>query len=276
VKDYDKTDPGIRDTVELVVTVLPAAMNNDLNVELELYVFNDSTLRGATGGFFWNNQNMQIDSAKPSDVTSSGFDIGPFFYRDDNRDSSNYYQQFIFGGSIQTSTGIPPSTQRQLWATYYFTLSSWTVTDSITIDSTLVPPSNHFLFTVPDTLVPPEIQFVPHWTGKVVVKDVSDVTVIEGSTLPGTFSLSQNYPNPFNPITQINFEIPARSHVTLTVFNILGQEVATLVDEELASNRYVVDWDGRSDGGNKVASGVYFYKLVADDFSETKKMLLLK
>jgi len=270
-------DPGIRDTVELVVTMQPDSSNNQLNVELGLYVFNDSTVAGATAGFFWDNSNLLLDSAKPSDLTSAGFDGGTFFYRGDDIDSSNFYKQFIFGGFAQSSLGVSPTTQRELWATYYFTLLSWTATDSIVIDSTLVPPSSHLLFTIPFAFVEDEqIRFVPHWTGPVVVKDASDVTVIGGSSLPGTYSLNQNYPNPFNPITEISFEVPVRSHVTLTVYNILGQKVTTLVDKELAPNSYIVDWGGTSDDGSKVATGIYFYRLQAGDFIETKKMLLLK
>jgi len=102
----------------------------------------------------------------------------------------------------------------------------------------------------------------------------SDVAV--PGEIPTSYALSQNYPNPFNPITEINFDIPVRSHVTLTVYNVVGQMVKTLVDEELAPKHYIVDWDGTTDNGTKVASGIYFYKLEAGDFTETKKMLLLK
>jgi len=94
--------------------------------------------------------------------------------------------------------------------------------------------------------------------------------------LPLTFSLSQNYPNPFNPATSIEYTIPVRSHVRLSIFNILGREVTTLVDGERPAGAYVVEWDGRNQGGNSVATGVYFYRLVAEDFVETKKMILLK
>jgi len=105
---------------------------------------------------------------------------------------------------------------------------------------------------------------------------ITDVEDVDGVGLPETFSLSQNYPNPFNPTTQINFEIPVRSHVTLTVYNLLGQKVTTLVDKEMSAGRYVADWNSTSDGESKVASGIYFYKLEAGDFIETKKMMLLK
>ncbi len=95
-----------------------------------------------------------------------------------------------------------------------------------------------------------------------------EVTIIQE---PLTFSLSQNYPNPFNPVTRIKFEIPKLSHVKLTIFNILGREITTLVNEELKPGRYEFSWNA-----SKNISGVYFYKIKAGSYSETRKMMLLR
>jgi hypothetical protein len=120
------------------------------------------------------------------------------------------------------------------------------------------------------------------------VPSVSDlVPALEGATvslasrtpsamLPTEFELSQNMPNPFNPSTQINFALPSAAKVNLTVFNVLGQQVKTLVDEYMTAGYQTVTWDGRDNSGASVASGVYFYRIAAGDFAETKKMLLLK
>jgi hypothetical protein len=89
-------------------------------------------------------------------------------------------------------------------------------------------------------------------------------------------SLSQNYPNPFNPQTTIAFAIKDRSHVTLRVYNVAGQLVRTLANESFDSGPHQKVWDGRNDAGQPVSSGVYFYKLVSNNFSQTKKMVLLK
>ncbi len=94
--------------------------------------------------------------------------------------------------------------------------------------------------------------------------------------LPKAFSLSQNYPNPFNPNTKIKFDISSNvksetSNVKLVVFDILGQEVTTLVNEQLQSGTYEVEWDAAN-----FPSGVYYYKLSASDYTETKKMVFLK
>lgn len=100
---------------------------------------------------------------------------------------------------------------------------------------------------------------------------LSGVQPIGGKGVPKTFALSQNYPNPFNPATKINYEIPERSHVTLKIFNLLGQEVLTLVNENQAAGRYVATFDA-----SRLATGVYFYKLEAGDFAQVKKMVLAK
>ncbi len=88
--------------------------------------------------------------------------------------------------------------------------------------------------------------------------------------------MKQNYPNPFNPTTEILFDVPTRSHVQINVYNVLGQKVTTLVNEDREAGTYVVSWDGTSNGGGKVSSGIYFYKMEAGDFVQTKKMALLK
>ena len=89
--------------------------------------------------------------------------------------------------------------------------------------------------------------------------------------VPGNYALRQNYPNPFNPVTGIIFNLPARGNVKLTVYNSLGMEVVTLLNEVKAAGTYKVDFDG-----SKLSSGVYFYRLETDGFSQTKKMLLVK
>jgi hypothetical protein len=109
-----------------------------------------------------------------------------------------------------------------------------------------------------------------------VIDLITGIRETDHDGLPHRFSLGQNYPNPFNPTTEIAFELPTRSLVTLTVYNVLGQRVATLVDEVLLAGGYVADWDATSDDGRPVASGVYLYRLAADSFVQTKKMVLLR
>ena len=103
--------------------------------------------------------------------------------------------------------------------------------------------------------------------------------VEKNASLPKAFSLAQNSPNPFNPSTTISYAIPESSievAVKLSVFNIRGQVVKTLVNESQAPGAYLVGWDGTSDTGQRVASGVYFYRLEAGGFISTRKMVVLK
>ncbi|MCH7947914.1 MAG: T9SS type A sorting domain-containing protein [candidate division Zixibacteria bacterium] len=153
---------------------------------------------------------------------------------------------------------------------------NWTGSSSLTIDTIELPgfASTDYFF-VP--LV--GVEYGAIWGGPIII---SGTAVDESITdiLPTSFKLDQNYPNPFNPSTSIWFDLPARAKVTLTVFNLLGQEVSTLVDEDLPAGRHLSIWDGHSDNGVSVASGIYFYKLIAESgdnqFVETKKMMLLK
>lgn len=96
------------------------------------------------------------------------------------------------------------------------------------------------------------------------------------TVLPTEYSLGQNQPNPFNPSTDISFSLPIAGQVKLVVYNILGAEVATLVDEVRSAGVHRVSWNGTNSSGQQVASGIYLYRLTAGDFAATKKMLLLK
>lgn len=102
------------------------------------------------------------------------------------------------------------------------------------------------------------------------------VTIQELSQIPEVYALDQNYPNPFNPSTTINYELPQQSDVEIIIYDILGQEVTTLVSEKQGTGYQSVQWDGRNGEGIQVATGAYIYKLDAGAFTKTRKMLLLK
>ena len=100
--------------------------------------------------------------------------------------------------------------------------------------------------------------------------------ILGNNEIPKEFMLYNNYPNPFNPTTKIKFDIPKSSFVKLVVYNSLGKEVATLVNEKLSAGSYEVDWPAPSGNGLDYPSGLYFYKLFADDYVNVKKMILVK
>jgi len=89
--------------------------------------------------------------------------------------------------------------------------------------------------------------------------------------MPAKFELKQNYPNPFNPSTVIEYTIPENNKVSIKVYDILGKEVATLVDKEQNSGTYIVIWDAKS-----ASSGIYFYRITAGSYTVTKRMVLKK
>jgi hypothetical protein len=111
------------------------------------------------------------------------------------------------------------------------------------------------------------------WNPSVYRRDLWEITDINKLTKINSdkFSLSQNYPNPFNPSTNIKYQLANTKYVTLKIFDILGKEIATLVNEKQSPGTYEVSWEGSA-----YPSGVYFYKLISGDFTETKKMLMIK
>jgi hypothetical protein len=110
---------------------------------------------------------------------------------------------------------------------------------------------------------------------KLTIDTPTDVNGGSG-VLPTNYNLDQNYPNPFNPETAIEYTLPASGHITLTVFNILGHKVKDIVNSYQSAGHKRAIWDGRDAQGRETESGVYFYKLTADNFSMTRKMMLLK
>lgn len=174
---------------------------------------------------------------------------------------------------------VPTGTPDQRWwegdraliATMTFRLED---TMTICVDTVFWPPSSNLLWVRGDGG-----EYVPRDNLPYCFPGTSnDVREIHGSeeSRPSEFSLSQNYPNPFNPATNIEFSLIKATHVKLEIFNIVGQKVRTLVDEEMKAGTYLADWDGKDEKGKAVSSGIYFYRMEAGDFSDMKKMLLVK
>ena len=99
---------------------------------------------------------------------------------------------------------------------------------------------------------------------------VSNISVEQKNT-PEQFLLQQNYPNPFNPVTMIRYQLPMGVYVELSVYNILGQKVATLVSQHQAAGNYNVSWEAVG-----LTSGIYYYRLDTDNFHQVRKMILMK
>jgi len=113
-------------------------------------------------------------------------------------------------------------------------------------------------------------------TGQTDAEGISTLTFLPTavervSGIPASFEVSKNYPNPFNTVTTIGYEIPVREFVTLQIFNSLGQEFETLINEKLGAGIYTISWDATG-----LASGAYIYRMETTSFSKSKKLLFLK
>ena len=136
------------------------------------------------------------------------------------------------------------------------------------------------LANLPGTSMDPELLNVvcgyPDEDNAITVS-TSALGVDDNESIPNQFALHQNYPNPFNPSTQISFDIPeGGEYIMLNIYNILGQNVSTLVNGVMNPGRYTMDWNATDEIGNPVASGIYFYELRSESFTARKKMLLIR
>ena len=112
--------------------------------------------------------------------------------------------------------------------------------------------------------------------GNFAVNQVARLGEVQIQTRPEAFALANNYPNPFNPETTIKYALPDPVDVRLEIYNMLGQQVRSLVSEPQNAGRYTVKWDATNESGHALSTGIYFYRLVAGDFHKVEKMLLLK
>lgn len=123
------------------------------------------------------------------------------------------------------------------------------------------------------------VVYMPALTSELGIPDSMQEKLAHDENVPKEFQLLQNYPNPFNPVTSIQFTVGSHQspvHTTLKIYNILGQLVKTLVDEEKNEGSYIVHWDARNMKGETLSSGIYFYRLESGEFTDVKKMVLLR
>ena len=98
----------------------------------------------------------------------------------------------------------------------------------------------------------------------------------KSNTIPSNFRLSQNYPNPFNPQTRIDYQVPQTANVNISVYNVMGQLVTTLVNEVKAPGQYSVSWNATDKNGFHVSSGIYMARMVSNNYSAARKLMLIK
>jgi hypothetical protein len=174
----------------------------------------------------------------------------------------------ILIGYVSFGAGLAPS--KDSLVAVHFALTGGGGNAVHDVDTTTLPPSNTLTITDPSA-----VDVVPQWRKGTIT--IGGTGVGGDGITPLAYGLDQNYPNPFNAQTRINFTLAKPGRVQLTVFNIIGQTVNTLVDREMTADHHTIVWDGTSAQGEVVASGTYFYRLkIGDDFEETRQMTLLK
>ncbi len=208
--------------------------------------------------YFVNNIGFAIGFEAPSTTT-------PYFYK-----STNQGQNWVKTVMAQTMASI----------TFVDNNTGWICGPNGKIMYSTNGSSTWFDQTSPVSATLRQIYMVNNNTGYIVgtngtiLKTTNGgITALQqtGTAVPDNFTLSQNYPNPFNPVTLISFDIPISSFVNITVYDASGKEITSLVNQQLSAGSYSVDWNATA-----YPSGVYFYRITAGEYIETKKMVLIK
>ncbi len=221
---------------------------------------------GQNSGF----QAVTVDGTRLNPAQSGGsFDLTGLLVTEHDIDSIPSDEILLGGASLFGSMPIGPMEQT---FSYYFTLTNAGVTSlAFGVDSAKVGAAGDFAF-VDGT----GSTFGPGFSGTLGFTVEGPLDAGDNGAIPEVYYLKQNYPNPFNPTTTINYSLARKANVNLAVYNILGQKVNTLVNGEMDAGEYSVKWEGNDTNGDAVASGIYFYKMVSDDFVKTHKMVLMR
>jgi hypothetical protein len=292
--DIIELDLGICDTVRIgcPICVNFSSFGVGDSFAVPIYIYNSNATSAVTLGFRHDGRGLRfgsnsVDGWDPEGTFLTALQLGGIQFAIDTIPSGAVKSDSgsALMGWIDTSDKRPiaknTTSAARLLGTLYLVAEQLN-RDTIRFDSTFYPPSGPFIFSSRDSvggsfinkkLTPKFVMcktFTPPCDIALPVNDVN------APALPQKFELGQNVPNPFNPNTAITFAVPRPSQVRIDVFNVMGQKVRTLADEYSKAGYKRVEWDGTDANGNSVASGVYLYRMTAGDFSETKKMLLLK
>jgi hypothetical protein len=238
--------------------------------------YSDKEYQNAGGGAWgWNSGDMYrndgVDIEQCSDTITNGYDVYNIKTGEYIKFTVNVTQSATYRFSVRVAAnvdgGIILVTPDNATASFK--------TIAKTGDGDVPIWKSQDMFDVGLTAGTHTLKFTFFGTGLsfnyVDITNVGPLSVEDEANTPKEFTLAQNYPNPFNPATVINYQLPSNNHVTLKVYDLLGKEVVTLINQEQQAGKYSVQMNGE-----KLSSGIYFYKLQAGNFVEVKKMTLLK
>lgn len=254
-----------KDTVEVGV-IGPAPANSSVAVDVRL--FNDGNVGGFTIPLSFDTT-VSLDLKCDSIHWSLRFWTDPpYAYAGDG--GSDYIDSTNNKLNIWAVWGTDtlPAGNGAIATVYFSTGPGWNETDKVYLNPTSYEVNPGIVLSSLDGYEL-DFEFLGGVTG---IRELEE----PGEAIPEVFNLSQNYPNPFNPQTIIRFTLPSDTRVKIEIFNILGQKVKTLLDQHLSAGAKEVSWDGKNSRGVEVGSGIYFYRIATKEFTDVRRMVLLK
>ncbi len=280
---------NIEDTVDLKWVYADGASSYQLEVGTDStfnsnILFNSSNvndtiqaIRGMSGQtkYYWKVKSINIAGESNSSSIynfTTGFPITPVLLDPQHKTLD------VFINPTLKWAKSPTAQSYRLQLTKSLTFNDQTVImDTSGITDTTLSLNNLDGYTIYYWRVSAENQYgVSLWPNPFGFRTKEVLAVKDGSEIPTDYKLYQNFPNPFNPTTEIKFSVPKTGNVELKVFDILGREVAELVNENFSTGSYSVTWDGKNNSGTQVPSGVYIYTIKSGQFISSKKMILIK
>lgn len=233
----------------------------------------------------WWSQNVDEATANPVVDTNVAYTL--HFYAATHKSSlrskattalNRGYALFVseFGTVTSSGDGTIDSAETNIWMKFMkdhkISWLNWSVADLTETSAILLPGTGASpLGGWTDDQISISGHFIRRKLREAYDSTITVTSVKNNAKLPQEFHLEQNYPNPFNPVTTIHYQVPRAALVTIKIFDILGREVVTLLNEQKQPGRYDIQWNATT-----VASGLYFYRMKSENFVETKKMILLR
>ena len=268
----DPDDPGMPDTLIIGSASVVYPVPSNCYIDIPVYFVTDDSIADMIIPITWNSNDNKII---PILVTWHNVFLDWELVEGTVNLNENYIR--IVGWSSILEPADEPLLYTDSNRVHGLTITFYVAEDACEqvclIDTTRIPINVYVYFGLPEASgdIVPIVE-----PGSIIIGDGLGINDDKESLLPSGFALEQNYPNPFNPKTNIEFQVSTPGFVSVEIFNILGQKTKTLVSEFKEAGQYSVLWDGKDDDNRPVPSGIYFYRMNAGDFSQTKKMVMLK